>query len=70
MTFNPANDHKSRLVVCSGGNLNPIRIVPQRLSRREANAMLPPVALAFVAIELKIHWYIMYTIINRTVNDQ
>jgi hypothetical protein len=32
--------------------------------------MLPPVALAFVAIELKIHWYIMYTIINRTVNDQ
>jgi len=64
MTFNPANDHESRLVICSGRNLNPIRIVPQRLSSREINAMLPPVALALVVVELELHWYIIYTIID------
>jgi len=30
--------------------------------------MLSPVALALVAIELKLHWYTIYTIINMDVN--
>ena len=30
--------------------------------------MFPPVALALVAIELELHWYIIYTIIDRNIN--
>ena len=52
VTLNPDNDHESRLVVYSGGNLNPIRIVSQRLSRREVKAMLLSRCIAWFALSM------------------
>jgi len=50
----PSNHHDSQLVFRAGGNLDPIQIRPKRLSRSEVNAVLLPVALALLLVELEL----------------